>query len=77
MPTVFIRSSHPHGLSDHTAARGLPATFVTRLGAAVAQAYWLRRDTRQLMAYGDAMLHDIGVGRGEVERAVRAGRDRG
>ena len=77
MPTVFFGPSHPHGLSDHSATRGLPATFVTRVGAAVAQAYRLRRDTRQLMAYGDAMLHAIGVGRGEVERVVRTGRDRG
>jgi uncharacterized protein YjiS (DUF1127 family) len=35
-----------------------------------------RRDSRQLMAFEDHLLHDIGLSRGEIEHAVRTGRDR-
>jgi uncharacterized protein YjiS (DUF1127 family) len=42
--------------------------------AAVARWHRLRRDTRRLMALDDRMLRDIGLNRGEVERAVRGGR---
>jgi uncharacterized protein YjiS (DUF1127 family) len=42
--------------------------------AAVARWHRPRRDTRRLMALDDRMLRDVGLGRGEVERAVRGGR---
>jgi uncharacterized protein YjiS (DUF1127 family) len=35
-----------------------------------------RRDSRQLMAFSDHLLHDLGLSRGAIERAVRTGRDR-
>jgi uncharacterized protein YjiS (DUF1127 family) len=44
--------------------------------AAAAASRWrrLRRDTRRLMALDDRLLRDVGLSRGEVERAVRGGR---
>jgi uncharacterized protein YjiS (DUF1127 family) len=42
--------------------------------AAVARWHRLRHDTRRLMALDDRLLRDVGLGRGEVERAVRGGR---
>ena len=58
VPTIWARSRE--GLA-HAAA-------------AVARWHRLRRDTRRLMALDDRMLRDVGLGRGEVERAVRGGR---
>jgi uncharacterized protein YjiS (DUF1127 family) len=42
--------------------------------AAVSRWHRLRCDTRRLMALDDRMLRDVGLSRGEVERAVRGGR---
>jgi uncharacterized protein YjiS (DUF1127 family) len=42
--------------------------------AAVARWHRLRHDTRRLMALDDRLLRDVGLSRGEVERAVRGGR---
>jgi len=44
--------------------------------AAAAVARWQRahRDARRLMMASDRMLRDVGLSRGEVERAVRGGR---
>ena len=33
-----------------------------------------RRDARRLMEFDDHLLRDVGLSRGEVERAVRGGR---
>jgi uncharacterized protein YjiS (DUF1127 family) len=52
------------------------AAGTSHLVAPVLRWYRARRDSRQLMAFGDHMLHDIGLSRGEIERAVRTGRDR-
>jgi uncharacterized protein YjiS (DUF1127 family) len=49
-------------------------TCVFKLGAAVARAYRLRRDARELARYSDRMLHDVGLGRGGIEGAVRMAR---
>ena len=35
------------------------------------------RSTRRLLAFDDAMLKDIGISRGDVERVVRHGRPSG
>lgn len=51
-------------------------TCVFELGAALARAYRLRRDARELARYSDRMLHDVGLGRGEIESAVRIARGR-
>jgi uncharacterized protein YjiS (DUF1127 family) len=47
---------------------------LAQAAAAVARWHRLRRDTRRLMALDDRMLRDVGLSRGEVERAVRGGR---
>jgi uncharacterized protein YjiS (DUF1127 family) len=47
---------------------------LAQAAAAVSRWQRLRRDTRRLMALDDRMLRDVGLDRGEVERAVRGGR---
>jgi uncharacterized protein YjiS (DUF1127 family) len=49
---------------------------MSHLVALVLRWHRARRDSRQLMAFGDHMLQDIGLSRGEIERAMRMGRDR-
>jgi len=41
---------------------------------AAAQAWIVRRDERLLMEKPDDLLKDIGIGRGDIPRAVREGR---
>jgi uncharacterized protein YjiS (DUF1127 family) len=48
--------------------------IVRSLALALAEEIRLRRSLRQLSAFDDAMLHDIGVDRGSLEDAVRFGR---
>jgi uncharacterized protein YjiS (DUF1127 family) len=52
----------------------LASTLAGVLGA-LARAYRVRRDTRRLSAFSDHMLRDLGLGRGEIERVARVGRD--
>ena len=47
---------------------------LARAAAAVARWHRTHHDTRRLLALDDRMLRDVGLGRGEVERAVRGGR---
>jgi uncharacterized protein YjiS (DUF1127 family) len=49
-------------------------TLLTRIAAAVAREFRIRRDMRLLSQFGDSALHDIGLSRGGVEDAVRYGR---
>jgi uncharacterized protein YjiS (DUF1127 family) len=49
---------------------------LARAAAAVSRWRRLRRDAGRLMALDDRLLRDIGLSRGEVERAVRGGRAR-
>ena len=51
-----------------------PRKGLARAAAAVARWHRLRRDARRLMALDDRMLRDVGLSRGEVERAVRGRR---
>jgi uncharacterized protein YjiS (DUF1127 family) len=51
-----------------------PLAVAARLLAAVARAHRLRRAARELGGLDDRTLRDIGLDRGEVWRAVRAGR---
>jgi uncharacterized protein YjiS (DUF1127 family) len=65
-----------HQAADSTVwARFVAGT--NHLVAPVLRWHRARRDTRQLMAFGDHMLQDLGLSRGEIEHAVRIGRDRG
>jgi uncharacterized protein YjiS (DUF1127 family) len=46
---------------------------LAQAAAAVSRWHRLRRDARRLMALDDRMLRDVGLSRGEIERAVRGG----
>ncbi len=48
--------------------------LLVRAFAAIAREVRLRRDLRNLQRLDDVMLQDIGLGRGELEDAVRHGR---
>ena len=62
--------SHAYDVAwERTGAGGL-----AHAAAAVARWRRLRRDARRLMAMDDCMLRDVGLGRGEIERAGRGGR---
>lgn len=49
---------------------------LAKLAAAAWRWYRLRRDARRLEAFSDHLLRDIALGRGEIEQAVRNGRER-
>ena len=53
----------------------LVASAVSSFLLSMAERRRLRRATRELEAMDDHMLKDIGVGRSEIMRAVRYGRD--
>jgi uncharacterized protein YjiS (DUF1127 family) len=64
-------------LAQGTISAGHKASLTNRLVRvflAIAQEIRLRRDLRRLQGLDDAMLRDIGLGRGELEDAVRHGR---
>ena len=48
--------------------------LLVRAFASIAREVRLRRDLRNLQRLDDVMLQDIGLGRGELEDAVRNGR---
>jgi uncharacterized protein YjiS (DUF1127 family) len=50
-------------------------TGMARVAGATVAEYRARRAARYLTGFDDLMLRDIGIGRGEIERVVRAGRD--
>jgi uncharacterized protein YjiS (DUF1127 family) len=54
-------------------ARGGPHRWLIRR---LAEAWQLRRARRQLLRLSDAMLHDLGISRSEIDYGVRHGRDR-
>ena len=60
---------------SYPVAKPKPSAWLARAVAALARAYRLRRDTRELLTYSDAMLSDIGLGRGGIESAARLGRE--
>jgi uncharacterized protein YjiS (DUF1127 family) len=59
-----------------SAALARPRAAVGRLAARVLRRRRLRRDARELRAFEDRLLHDIGLDRDAVERVVWTGRDR-
>lgn len=76
-PTVL----HQRRAAARALALAAPATsasarapLAARLVAALARACRVRRDTRELVALTNHTLHDLGLGRGEIENAVRLGR---
>ena len=48
--------------------------ILVRLAAVAHQGWTERRDRAHLMALSDEHLHDIGLGRAEIDHAVRFGR---
>jgi uncharacterized protein YjiS (DUF1127 family) len=70
MSTVSLRSSHATLAGLRAALPGARSTWQTRLADAVDLLLtWHERarERRQLLGLSDHMLHDIGVGRAEVE----------
>lgn len=57
------------GSRSRTAA-GL-ARFARAVGTAIVREYRARREISYLMEQDDRTLHDLGISRSEVERAVR------
>ena len=74
-PTITPSDPGPTRPSSMTPSRTLAPTWVGRLIAAASRWYRTRRDARQLMAFDDRMLQDIGLSRGEIDSAVETGRD--
>ena len=74
-PTINPERPWPYTPEQCEAARARPPTGVARLASALSQWYRTRRHARQLMAFDDRMLQDIGLSRSEIECAVRTGRE--
>ena len=74
-PTITPERSWPRTPKQPDAVRTLAPTWVGRLIAAASRWYRTRRDVRQLMAFDDRLLQDIGLSRGEINSAVETGRD--
>ena len=74
-PTINPERPWPYTPEQCEAARARPPTGVARLASALSQWYRTRRHARQLMAFDDRMLQDIGLSRSEIESAVRTGRE--
>jgi uncharacterized protein YjiS (DUF1127 family) len=79
MFTQIITHEHPWPYRTTRGYTGPTLWARSREGlaqAAAAVSRWHRthRDTQRLMALDDRMLRDVGLSRGEVERAVRGGR---
>lgn len=73
---LMLHRSWPHGLGlRSTASPARARAALVRVLGALARAYRMRRDTRQLLALSDHMLSDMGIGRGEIGQAVQVGRD--
>ena len=66
-PTINPERPWPYTPEQREAARARPPTGVARLPPQLSRWYRTRRDARQLMAFDDRMLQDIGLSRGEIE----------
>jgi uncharacterized protein YjiS (DUF1127 family) len=78
-PTITPDRPWPYKPAHDTAGSTAWARLVagtSHLVASLLRWHCARRHSRQLMAFGDHMLHDIGLSRGAIERAVWTGRDR-
>lgn len=69
----------PSHTLDTCDSRGMPARsrhlgVLARVSAAIVKEVRFRRALRDLNGIDDVMLHDLGLGRGELEDAVRHGR---
>lgn len=68
----------PSCLQAATAPRSFAAASfagIQKVGGWVAREIRVRRDMRRLAEFDEHMLRDIGIGRSEIEGAVRYGRD--
>lgn len=69
------------GLESHSTSAGMAFTWrmlmrvVARAAARFAAWRSRRRTIRELSAFSDHMLHDIGITRHQIPRVVRCGRD--
>lgn len=70
-PSISRARPWPYG---GRAAPASPLAAVTGLVAGIHRRYRAGRAVQELQGFDDRMLRDIGLGRGEIERAVRAGR---
>jgi uncharacterized protein YjiS (DUF1127 family) len=80
MEDIMVALVHARSVSDaHSIERVRPTILdlVGRFAAAVAREVRARHDLVRLQSLDDAMLHDIGLSRGEIEHAVRHGRPLG
>jgi uncharacterized protein YjiS (DUF1127 family) len=78
MSTITAQRPWPYRPAQQAASpsrRGQLCTGLARLAALLRRWHRLRRDTHQLMSFSDAMLKDIGLSRGQIERVVMTGRD--
>jgi len=77
-PSITHERRWPHGFERQVAGPSRRAGLlagIAHLAAAAAREYRARRAARRLMALDDRTLRDIGLGRGEIERAAWTGRD--
>jgi uncharacterized protein YjiS (DUF1127 family) len=77
MEDIMVALTHARRIADSHDIKSVSLAalgVVRRIAAAVAREVRLRRDLASLRSFDDAMLHDIGLSRGEIESAVREGR---
>jgi uncharacterized protein YjiS (DUF1127 family) len=70
------RVNHPMCPEATTGDSRRPLQMLWDIGLALLREVRARRSLRDLDSLDDSMLHDLGLGRGELEHAVRHGRER-
>ncbi len=66
--------AHPMSGAGETPGATAGRSWWSGLAGAIVREYRLRRAVRELAVMDDHILRDIGLGRGELERAARFGR---
>jgi uncharacterized protein YjiS (DUF1127 family) len=76
VPILSINRARPwpYRLEREAATSSAMPMGTTRLVAAVLREYRARRAVLHLSELDDRLLRDIGLGHGDIERAVRTGR---
>jgi uncharacterized protein YjiS (DUF1127 family) len=75
LPAITLSRRWPDALHPRPGLWRHARVGLGHLTGAMLRAYQARRASRQLMACSDLLLHDIGLGRSEITRVVRHGRD--